>query len=363
MRVPVRNTLAARLRDRRDKHTRSRRSLRVHAFCAQSAWAARMGIVCREKSPRLLIAGYRAFSHLFDDHGASLVALATTAYVSKRGPCLEFSLGTARVPRLARPGELQVCLSFTDSGTRHDLLHTAVISGCEGHAMNSRLSNSIPIILAASIFLPNSCEPHAAESQRRLKLVFITCCVDEPFFGPVKKGMHDAAKRMDVDCDFIGTKGVDPVEQAKMVRQAVADGYNGIALNLIDTKAFDSVVADAISKRVPVVGFNIDDNSTPNARLASVNQRVHAAGRILAQHALSDIPPGAHILMTKHDDGVSALEDRLLGAQEVLKPKNITWTTIVTGNDAESAAKLVAKALRENTDIRIILSSGQSDTE
>src|SRR4051812_1487007 len=201
--------------------------------------------------------------------------------------------------------------------------------------MNSRLSNSIPIILAASIFLYGSYVTHAAESQHPLKLVFITCCVDEPFFDPVKKGMHDAAKMMDVDCDFIGTKGVDPVEQAKMVRRAVADGYNGIALNLIDTEAFDSVVADAISKGLPVVAFNIDDNSTPNARLASVNQRVHAAGRILAEHALSEIPPGAHVLMTKHDSGVSALEDRLLGAQEVLKPKNITWTTIVTGNDAQ----------------------------
>ena len=49
--------------------------------------------------------------------------------------------------------------------------------------------------------------------------------------------------------------------------------------------------------------------------------------------------------MTKHDNGVSALEDRLLGAQEVLKPKNITWTTIVTGNDAQRGAEIVAKAL------------------
>jgi simple sugar transport system substrate-binding protein len=229
--------------------------------------------------------------------------------------------------------------------------------------MNVRSLNLVPTILATFIFLSSWCMTHAAESQRRLKLVFITCCVDEAFFGPIKKGMHDAAKMMDVDCYFIGTKGVDPVEQAKMVRQAVADGFDGIALNLIDAEAFDSVVADAISKGVPVVGFNIDDNSTANARLASVNQRVHAAGRILAQHVLSEIPSGAHILMTKHDEGVSALEDRLRGAQEVLKPKKITWTTIVTGNNARGGAEIVTKALRDNPDIRIILSSGQSDTE
>ena len=148
-----------------------------------------------------------------------------------------------------------------------------------------------------------------------------------------------------------------------MVSKAVADGYNGIALNLIDPDAFDGVVADAIAKGVPVVGFNVDDNSTPNARLASVNQRLDVAAQTLAEHALSDIPAGAHILMTKHDEGVSALEDRLRGAQEVLKRKGIKWTTIVTGNDAEAGAEIVAKALRENADIRVVLGSGQSDTE
>jgi simple sugar transport system substrate-binding protein len=229
--------------------------------------------------------------------------------------------------------------------------------------MNSRSSNSYPIILVTSLLLSVSCMSHAAEGPRRLKLVFITCCIDEPFFGPVKKGMNDAAKMLDVDCDFAGTKGVDLAEQAKMVRQAVADGYDGIALNLIDAEAFDHAVTEAIGKGVPVVGFNVDDNTTPNGRLASVNQRVYAAGKLLAQHALRDIPEGAHVLMTKHDDGVSALEDRLRGAQEMLKRKKITWTTIVTGNDAQSGAEIVAKSLRENPDIRFVFSSGQSDTE
>ena len=184
-----------------------------------------------------------------------------------------------------------------------------------------------------------------------------------PSSVPVKKGMHDAAKMMDVDCDFIGTKDVDLPEQAKMVRQAVADGYDGIAVNLIDPEAFDDVVADAIAKGVPVVGFNVDDNSTPNARLASVNQRLYEAGRKVGEHALPDIPAGAHVLMTKHDDGVSALEDRLRGIQDVLKKKNITWTTVITGNDAQAGVDAIAKALRENPDIRIIFGSGQSDTE
>jgi len=202
-----------------------------------------------------------------------------------------------------------------------------------------------------------------ANSNGRLKLVFITCCVDQAFFGPVKQGMRDAAEMLDVDCEFIGTPDVDLAAQANMVRQAVKDGYDGIALNLIDAEAFDDVVSDAIGKGVPVVAFNVDDSESPNARLASVNQRLYAAGRKVAEHALEDVPQGAHVLMTKHDEGVSALEDRLRGMQDVLKTKGVTWTTVVTGNQAEKGADVVAAALREHPDVRIIFSSGQSDTE
>jgi simple sugar transport system substrate-binding protein len=201
------------------------------------------------------------------------------------------------------------------------------------------------------------------EGGARLKIAFITCAVDQAFFVPVKKGMHDAARMLDVDCDFIGTPGVDASAQAAMVRQAVADGYNGIALNIIDPEAFDRVVADAIAAGVPVVAFNIDDFSTPNPRLAAVSQRFFEAGRVVAQRALRDIPSGAHVLLTLHDNGVSALDERQRGEQEALRTKNVSWTTVVTGNDSEQGVEVIAKALRDHPDIRVVLGSGQADTE
>ena len=198
---------------------------------------------------------------------------------------------------------------------------------------------------------------------RPLRFAFVTCAVDAKFFEPVKKGMNDAAKMMGVECDFTGTEGVDVKSQVKMVEQAVAKGYDGIALNIIDPQAFDDVIRDAIAKGVPVVGFNVDDNTTPNARLSSVNQRLHEAGRTLAEHLLPHIPQNAHVLMTMHDEGVSALHDRLAGEQAVLKKRDVRWMVSVTGNDSAKGAEVIAKVLNENPDIRIVLGTGQSDTE
>lgn len=201
------------------------------------------------------------------------------------------------------------------------------------------------------------------ESGRPLRFAFITCAVGAKFFEPVKKGMNDAARMMGVECDFLGTEGVDVKAQANMVRQAVAYGYDGIALNIIDPEAFDDVVQETIGKGVPVVAFNVDDHATPNARLSSVNQRLNEAGETLAEHLLPHIPNNAHVLMTMHDEGVSALEDRLRGEQAILKKKNVRSTVLVTGNDSVKGAEVIAEALKEHPDIRIVLGTGQSDTE
>ncbi|MEA1952274.1 MAG: substrate-binding domain-containing protein [Planctomycetota bacterium] len=208
---------------------------------------------------------------------------------------------------------------------------------------------------------PSKSEP--PEREKPLRLAFITCAVNGKFFGPVKKGMADAAEMMGVQCDFLGTEGVDVEAQARMVRQAVADGYDGIAVNIIDPEAFDGVIAEAVDQGVPVVGFNVDDHATPNARLSSVNQRLYDAGETLARHLLPHIPDGAHVLMTMHDEGVSALEDRLRGQQAILKGKNVRWTVIVSGNDSVKGAEVIAQALTDHPDIRIVLGTGQSDTE
>ena len=86
---------------------------------------------------------------------------------------------------------------------------------------------------------------------RPLRLAFITCCKDAPFFEPVKKGMQDAAEKMGVTCTWLGVEGVDMAAQAELVTQAVKEKYDGIAVNLVDPVAFDKVVEAAIKQASP----------------------------------------------------------------------------------------------------------------
>jgi len=204
--------------------------------------------------------------------------------------------------------------------------------------------------------------PAGTAAEKPLRFIFITTLVHEEFFNPVRKGMEDAARLMGVEATFTGTEGVDAKAQAAMVTKAVADGYDGIALNIIDPTAFDDVVRDAFGKGVPVVGFNTDD-PMHNARLSCVSQDLYGAGRVVGQKALEFVAPGSKVIIAMHDEGISALEDRFRGMTEELKARNVTWQRIITGSDPVKAEQIIAKAINDSPDVKVVLCTGQADLE
>ncbi len=195
------------------------------------------------------------------------------------------------------------------------------------------------------------------------RFMFISCCVDEEFFDPVKKGMNDAAALMNVDCVFKGTEDVDIQAQIEMVRDAVKNGYNGIALNIIDLTAFDEVVRETTEQGVPVVAFNVDTNSSHNLRLSAVCQDLYQAGHTLGENAAKYISENSKILITIHSEGISALEDRMRGVTDALQAKKLTSQVVVSGIEPEKAAEVVAKELKNFPEIKVVLCTGQADTE
>jgi simple sugar transport system substrate-binding protein len=198
--------------------------------------------------------------------------------------------------------------------------------------------------------------------ERALKIAFITPFSDIPFFGPVKKGVADAAKQLNVQCEFKGPAGGDADAQIVMIRQAVTQGYDGIAVNIIDSAKLAPVIDEVIKAGIPVVGFNCDDKTVPTKRLSSVCQDVYEAGRKLGKTVAPSISDGSTVFITVHDEGVSALEARKKGIIDGLKGKSLKFETIVAGS-RDNAIKVVTERLKEHPEVKTVLCTGQSDTE
>jgi simple sugar transport system substrate-binding protein len=179
----------------------------------------------------------------------------------------------------------------------------------------------------------------------------------------VKRGVQDAARTMGVVCTFDGTADVDPIEQTAMIRRALAKGYDGLALSIPHPAALNGVIAEALDGGTPVVAFNVDATTGLGGRLTAVRQDCYQAGRTFGAQVAPRLPAGSQVLMTVHSEGISALDDRVRGAQEVLGPRDVAWRMLTTGIEAEGAAQAIGDALRRDSRISGVLCSGQADSE
>ena len=196
-----------------------------------------------------------------------------------------------------------------------------------------------------------------------LEIRFVGVFINEAFFNPVKVGMEEAAEVLNVNAVFTGDEGADIEHQNELIRQFADEGVDGIAVDMIDAEAYNDAIEYAMSKGVPVVAFNVDATNGNGPQLAFTQQDFVKAGNAIAAYVIDDIAEGATVLVTEHDKGVSALDDRAAGIIEVLNQKNVTIIETSTTADPAVAKDRIMEQLAAHDDISAILATGQADTE
>ena len=92
--------------------------------------------------------------------------------------------------------------------------------------------------------------------------------------------MDDACERFDAECQMVYLQSEDGNigEEVANFNSAIAAGANGIATTIYDATSFDGPIDDALSQGINVIGYNIDDETTPNNRQAFIGQSLEQAG-------------------------------------------------------------------------------------
>ncbi|MET3925826.1 substrate-binding domain-containing protein [Devosia sp. 2618] len=196
----------------------------------------------------------------------------------------------------------------------------------------------------------------------KLTFRFVTIAADEELFRVVSRGLADAAAAMNVDASLVGTPGFDLAEFKALVRQALADHVDGLALNIFDAHALSDVMAEAAAQNVPVVAFNIDAAKGASGNLAYVMQDFITAGEALGRRAAATLADGDKVIITMHDEGVGALEQRGAGIARGLSDRNANIRYVVTGREPHKGADLLQSVLKDFP-ARVIIGTGQPDSE
>jgi simple sugar transport system substrate-binding protein len=166
--------------------------------------------------------------------------------------------------------------------------------------------------------------------QKKMKFVFVNHVTTNPFFVPTRYGAEDACKILGCSYQWTGSESSNVREMVNAFNSAMTAGANGIAVALVDLKAFNAPTLKALDAKIPVVGYNAD--AAGNARLAYIGQDLFVSGQEMGKHIV-DLVPSGDVALFIATPGSLNIQPRIDGAIDSIKKsgKPIKYHTVATG--------------------------------
>ncbi|WP_216588411.1 substrate-binding domain-containing protein [Streptomyces brasiliscabiei] len=175
----------------------------------------------------------------------------------------------------------------------------------------------------------------------------------DAFWDLVRKGAEVAAAKDGIELTFVSDP--DAEAQAELVRDAIADKVDGIAVTLAKPQAMRGAVAEARAAGIPVVGLNSGiDAWKAQGLLAFFGQDESVAGRALGDEL--DARSAAHALCVIHERGNVAIEARCAGVRKAFAGR--TENLYVDGTDMDAVTDAIAAKLRQDPTVDEVVTLG-----
>jgi len=151
-----------------------------------------------------------------------------------------------------------------------------------------------------------------------------------PFFVPTKYGAEDACKLLGCKYQWTGSESSNVREMVNAMNSAISSKVDGIAVCLVDLKAFNQPTSQALEAGIPVLGYNAD--AAGNTRLAYIGQDLYVSGQERGKRIGDRVPEGAVALFIA-PPGALNNQPRIDGAIDSIKKsgKPVKHHVIATG--------------------------------
>ena len=174
---------------------------------------------------------------------------------------------------------------------------------------------------AAALGLPAAARASRAsgflEPHPRWRFVFVNHAITNPFFVPTRYGIQDACRHYGVTYEWRGSRRSDVGEMVKAMRRAIDGRAHGIAVSVIDRRAFNNPTAEALRRGIPVVSYNAD-GGVGNRRLAYIGQDLYQSGLKFGARIVELVQAGDVFLFIA-TPGQLNIQPRLDGALDAIK--------------------------------------------
>src|SRR5262245_13187920 len=168
------------------------------------------------------------------------------------------------------------------------------------------------------------------------RFTFVNHATTNPFFLPTQYGAQDACALFNCEDQWTGSQKADVVEMTNAISAAVAAKVDGIAVSVVDTRAFRDPIDRALQAGIPVVSYNADGavGDHGSARLAYIGQDLFRSGVELGKKMVDLVGQG-DIVGFIATAGALNLQPRIDGAKQAIQEsgKPIAFTQIATEAD------------------------------
>jgi simple sugar transport system substrate-binding protein len=166
--------------------------------------------------------------------------------------------------------------------------------------------------------------------QQKMKFTFVNHVTTNPFFVPTRYGAEDACKLLGCEYQWTGSESSNVNEMVNALNSAVSAKVDGIAVCLVDLKAFNAPVQKALDADIPVLGYNAD--APDNARLSYIGQDLFVSGQEMGNRIVELVGEGDVALFIATPGSLN-IQPRIDGAIDSIKKsgKAITHHTVATG--------------------------------
>jgi simple sugar transport system substrate-binding protein len=196
---------------------------------------------------------------------------------------------------------------------------STIIAACGGDGDKPGTSNAQSGTPASGVF----------GEQEELRFTFVNHVTTNPFFVPTRYGAEDACKLLGCSYQWTGSESSNVNEMVNAFNSAISSKVDGIAVALVDLKAFNGPVQKALDAGIPVVGYNAD---APNGRLAYIGQDLFVSGQEMGKRIV-DLVGDGDVALFIATPGSLNIQPRIDGAIDSIKKAGggITHHTIATG--------------------------------
>ena len=202
--------------------------------------------------------------------------------------------------------------------------------------------------LASAGLLLSGCRPEAQQASQgggsggsggnfpdtpEWNFVFVNHVTTNPFFVPTQYGIEDAQALLGTTSQWTGSETSVVREMVDAMNSAISGGANGIAVSVVDPKAFNDPIQKALDQDIPVIAYNANgEGPGTNPALAYVGQDLYQSGVEMGNRIVDLVGEGLVALFIA-TPGQLNIQPRIDGAKQAIEDSgaNIEVQQVTTG--------------------------------